>query len=49
MLKFDLVKDKYLMKSETYVYVENHKIKGSISLSNNGYIGAMFVRLDSLG
>lgn len=48
LLNFNRVKDEYLMKSETYVYVENDEIKGFISLLNNEYIGALFVRLDSL-
>ncbi len=47
LLNFNRVKTEYLMKSETYVYVEKDEIKGFISLLENGYIGALFVRLDS--
>lgn len=44
---FNRVKNEYLLKSETYVYVEEGEIKGFISLSQDGYIGALFVREDS--
>lgn len=47
LLNFNRVKTEYLMKSETYVYTENDEIKGFISLLENGYIGALFVKLDS--
>ena len=47
LLNFNRVKTEYLIKSETYVYTENNEIKGFISLLKNGYIGALFVRLDS--
>lgn len=47
LLNFNRVKTEYLVKSETYVYTENDEIKGFISLLKNGYIGALFVRLDS--
>lgn len=48
LLNFNRVKNNYLLKSETYVYTENEEIKGFISLLEDGYIGALFVRLDSL-
>lgn len=40
---YNRVKENYLLKSETYVYVENNEIQGFISLLENGYIGALFV------
>lgn len=44
---FNRVKNEYLLKSETYIYVEDDEIKGFISLLDGGYIGALFVREDS--
>ena len=44
LLNYNKVKNEYLKKAETYVYVENDEIKGFISLLNNEYIGALFVR-----
>lgn len=44
LLNFNKVKDEYLKKAETYVYVENEEIKGFISLLDNGFIGALFVK-----
>ncbi len=44
LLNFNKVKDEYLKKAETYVYVENDEIKGFISLLDNSFIGALFVR-----
>lgn len=44
LLNFNKVKDEYLKESETYVYVENDTIKGFISLLNNNFIGALFIR-----
>ena len=46
---FNRVKNEYLLKSETYIYVEDDEIKGFISLLDGGYIGALFVREDSKG
>lgn len=48
LLNFNKVKDEYLKKSDTYVYTEKEEIKGFISILGDGYIGAVFVRLDSL-
>ena len=48
LLNFNRVKDEYLINSETYVFLENDEIKGFVSLMDNGYIGAICVRLDSL-
>ena len=45
---FNKVKNEYLLKSETYIYTENEDIKGFISILNGNYIGALFVRQDSL-
>ena len=44
LLNFNKVKDEYLKKAETYVYVDNDEIKGFISLLDNGFVGALFVR-----
>ncbi len=44
LLNFNKVKDEYLKKSETYVYVENEEIKGFISLLDGYFIGALFVK-----
>lgn len=48
LLNFNRVKNDYLLKAETYVYTESEEIKGFISLSENGYIMALFVKLDCL-
>ena len=45
---FNKVKEEYLWKAETYVYTEDDEIKGFISLLDGGYIGALFVKTDSL-
>lgn len=45
---FNKVKNEYLPKSETYVYTEENEIKGFISVLDNQYIGALFVRQDCL-
>lgn len=45
---FNEVKNKYLAKSDTFVYEENEEIKGFISIVNNGFVGALFIRQDSL-
>ena len=44
LLNFNKVKDEYLKNAETYVYMDNNEIKGFISLLNNYYIGALFVK-----
>ncbi len=44
LLNFNKVKEEYLKKAETYVYVEDKKIKGFISILNEEFIGALFVR-----
>ena len=45
---FNIVKEEYLWKAETYVYTEDDEIKGFIRLLDGGYIGALFVKTDSL-
>ena len=45
---FNRVKNEYLLKSDTYVYTEDNEIKGFISILENEFIGALFVRQDSL-
>ena len=44
---FNRVKNDYLLKSKTFVYEELDEIKGFVSIIENGYIGALFVREDS--
>lgn len=44
LLNYNKVKDEYLKKSKTYVYTENNDIKGFISILNNEYIGALFIK-----
>lgn len=45
---FNKVKNEYLPQSDTYVYTEEGEIKGFISILNNDYIGALFVKQDNL-
>ena len=44
LLNFNKVKDEYLKRAETYVYVEDDIIKGFISLLDGYFIGALFVK-----
>ena len=44
LLNYNRVKDEYLKKSETYVYETEGEIKGFISILNNQYIGALFLK-----
>ena len=44
LLNFNKVKDEYLKKANTYVYVEDDTIKGFVSVLDDYYIGALFVR-----
>ena len=46
---YNLVKDTYIPTSETFVYEEDTKIKGFISLIDGNYIGALFVDVDYQG
>ncbi len=43
---FDIVKNHYLPDSETYVYTENSKVCGFVSVLNSNFIGALFVAPD---
>lgn len=40
---YDVVKNEYIPISKTFVYKENNKVKGFISVIDNFYIGALFV------
>ncbi len=40
---YEVVKNTYIPASKTYVYEENHEIKGFISILPNGFIGALFI------
>ncbi len=44
---FNLVKNEYLLKSDTYVYTEGEDIKGFISILKDEYIGALFVKQEN--
>lgn len=46
---YDLVKNKYIPYSKTYVYEEENKIKGFISIIEDKFIGALFVDNNSQG
>lgn len=43
-MNYDIVKETYIPRSKTFVYVEDLEIKGFISIINNSYIGALFVK-----
>lgn len=45
---YNRVKDEYLKQSETYIYTENEEIKGFISIIDDTYIGALFIKQDSI-
>lgn len=45
---FNKVKEEYLFKSKTFVYTELDEIKGFVSILPDNYIGALFVKEDSL-
>ncbi|MCI8411294.1 MAG: N-acetyltransferase [Clostridia bacterium] len=47
LLNFNKVKNEYLPNSETHVYIDDNEIKGFISVMNENYIGALFVKEDS--
>lgn len=40
---YEIVKNKYIPMSETYVYEEDNEIKGFISVIEGAFIGALFV------
>lgn len=41
---FNKVKNYYISNSDTYVYVEKEEVKGFISVFQNNYIGALYVK-----
>lgn len=43
---FAIVKNDYIPHSDTYVYEENGKIDGFISIMKGNFIGAVFVNID---
>lgn len=46
---YDTVKEKYIPMAETYVYIEENKINGFISILDKEYIGGLFVDTKSQG
>lgn len=40
---YEKVKNEYLPKADTWIYIENNDIKGFISILYDQYIGALFV------
>ena len=44
---YNAVKGEYLPESDNYVYEENGKVKGFISIMQPSFIGALFVSKDS--
>lgn len=44
LMNFNRVKEEYLLKSDTYVYVEDNDIKGFVSILKDNYIGAIFIK-----
>ncbi len=45
---FNKVKNEYLPKADTFIYIEEDQIKGFISIMEGEYIGALFVKHDFL-
>lgn len=46
---YNNVKNMYIPISDTFVYEDNGRIKGFISIINNDFIGALFVDVNSQG
>lgn len=46
---YTLIKEEFIPKSDVYVYLENDKILGFISIINKEFIGALFVDVDAQG
>jgi len=46
---YDVVINEYMPNSTTFVYEEDHTIKGFISITGNSFIGALFVLEDHQG
>ncbi len=47
--KYDVVINEYIPISRTFVYDEDHVIKGFVSIMDNSFIGALFVLEDYQG
>lgn len=45
--KYEIVKNEYIPNSQTFVYIEDAKIKGFISIINKNFIGALFIDIKS--
>lgn len=43
-INYDIVKETYIPRSKTYISVSGNVIEGFVSVINNSYIGALFVR-----
>lgn len=46
---YDVVKNVYIPMAETYVYDEEDKIKGFVSIIEGGFIGALFIDINFQG
>ena len=46
---YNIVKDMYIPISKTFVYEDNDDIRGFISVINNDFIGALFVKKNHQG
>lgn len=46
---YNVVKEVYIPMAETFVYYEDKKIKGFISIIDNEFIGALFVDVQNQG
>lgn len=42
---YEIVKNKYIPEADTFIYDEDDKIKGFVSILNKNYIGALFVEI----
>lgn len=45
--KYEIAKNEYILNSETFVYIEDDKVKGFISIINKNFIGALFIDIKS--
>lgn len=45
-INYDIVKETYIPRAKTFVYIDDGYIKGFISVINNSYIGALFVKVN---
>ena len=46
---YNIVKDVYIPMSKTFIYEDNDDIRGFISVINNDFIGALFVKKNHQG